>query len=73
MFYLRQTRREVRLPYLFFSLKIIMRNMRNSKDFPYICNEILDIMQQSGPAVRFVPVFTIQTHTEKPEGTIFKP
>ena len=41
--------------------------------FSYICNEILDIMQQSGPAVRFVPVFTIQTHAEKPEGTIFKP
>ena len=64
MFYLRQTRREVRLSY--FSLKIIMRNMRNAKDFPYICNEILDIMQQTGPAVRFVPVFTIQTHAEKP-------
>ena len=43
-----------------------MRNMRNAKDFPYICNEILDIMQQPGPAVRFVPVFTILTHAEKP-------
>ena len=41
--------------------------------FSYICNEILDILQQSGPAVRFVLVFTIQTHAEKPEGTIFKP
>lgn len=27
-------------------------------------------MQQSGPAVRFVPVFSIYTHAERPEGTI---
>lgn len=34
--------------------------------FRIFAMKLLDIMQQSGPAVRFVPVFTIQTHAEKP-------